>query len=717
MRIRHLSLLAGTVVLTSAWVVGMAEGHESTGRSASCDCAIWLPGSGFWSDATRWQDGNVPGTNATVQDILIDGQTVDHVGLPGKTVEQNNRGSADPQWMSDVQVDLNVAIGDLSLGVSDIVRVLDGRQLRFVGTSVREDPNALSLVLDGELVVDGATQLTEVVVGSGASVSMIGSGRVRLVDQLNSQIRGETGNETLTINSGSLEGAGRVGERLLRIENFATIEANISFERLTLQPSTAGIDNAGSIRARDFARIRIEDAMLRNSGGILEARSGAMIDLINTYVQGGRIETDLDAAVRNVDGPATFEDVQIDGNIEIGLQTLTLVGSIVNNGSMYFVGGEQRSGPDAPLDSELQIGDSAAADVILDGTGMIILGDAIVGTGDKSLNVLLINGADHTISGGGWIGQDELRIMNFGTIRADHEIPMVIDPRDGSPFENHGTMHVKTKLFLIDGSFENSGALIVDEGAELFLLPGATLTNSFAGGLIGGNWTVRGSQTPGELILSTVPDLEYNMGSVTLDGPLSKFDRFDSITTNFGTIRIINGRIFTTEDDFTNVGLIEVGVISAFDTTDRLTLNSASVVTLELGAPGQSSASISVNGQFKMDGVLELKLAPGASWNPGTSLDLISATSFAGSFDDVVAPGRVDVVISGGSISFVALPECPGDFDANDQVDVTDLLILLDDWGMCPAMGACQGDLDDSGDVNVLDLLVILKAWGNCPTN
>ncbi len=54
----------------------------------------------------------------------------------------------------------------------------------------------------------------------------------------------------------------------------------------------------------------------------------------------------------------------------------------------------------------------------------------------------------------------------------------------------------------------------------------------------------------------------------------------------------------------------------------------------------------------------------------------------------------------------------PASADLNNDgvVDVSDMLILLSDWGPCPS--PCPADLTGSGTVNVSDLLVLLGHWG-----
>ena len=55
---------------------------------------------------------------------------------------------------------------------------------------------------------------------------------------------------------------------------------------------------------------------------------------------------------------------------------------------------------------------------------------------------------------------------------------------------------------------------------------------------------------------------------------------------------------------------------------------------------------------------------------------------------------------------------CPEDVDGSDAVNVTDLLILLANWGPNPGHPA---DIDGDGSVGVADLLALLAAWGPCP--
>jgi len=57
-------------------------------------------------------------------------------------------------------------------------------------------------------------------------------------------------------------------------------------------------------------------------------------------------------------------------------------------------------------------------------------------------------------------------------------------------------------------------------------------------------------------------------------------------------------------------------------------------------------------------------------------------------------------------------PTIPGDLNGDGMIDLTDLLILLNNWGPCaPPPADCPADLDESGEVDLADLLILLGNW------
>ena len=51
----------------------------------------------------------------------------------------------------------------------------------------------------------------------------------------------------------------------------------------------------------------------------------------------------------------------------------------------------------------------------------------------------------------------------------------------------------------------------------------------------------------------------------------------------------------------------------------------------------------------------------------------------------------------------------PGDVDGNGLVDVTDLIIIISNWGSCK--GVCPADVNGDGVVDVIDILLVITNW------
>jgi acetyl esterase/lipase len=66
-------------------------------------------------------------------------------------------------------------------------------------------------------------------------------------------------------------------------------------------------------------------------------------------------------------------------------------------------------------------------------------------------------------------------------------------------------------------------------------------------------------------------------------------------------------------------------------------------------------------------------------------------------------------------VSLLVLKVGPPDVNCDGDVDVSDLLTVINDWGACPDPGTglqCPGDVNADGFVNVDDLLAVIQAWG-----
>jgi len=92
--------------------------------------------------------------------------------------------------------------------------------------------------------------------------------------------------------------------------------------------------------------------------------------------------------------------------------------------------------------------------------------------------------------------------------------------------------------------------------------------------------------------------------------------------------------------------------------------------------------------------------------------------SFAVSLADVDRDGRIDLVTS--DLGFVMVNHqlnCPTDLSAGDAnsdgiINVTDLLLVVRMFGLCPGdRSRCPADLDGDGLVGIADLLILLANW------
>ena len=60
-------------------------------------------------------------------------------------------------------------------------------------------------------------------------------------------------------------------------------------------------------------------------------------------------------------------------------------------------------------------------------------------------------------------------------------------------------------------------------------------------------------------------------------------------------------------------------------------------------------------------------------------------------------------------------PPCPADVTGDQTVNVSDLLGVINAWGVCPSpCDACAADIVPDCMVNVSDLIAVINGWGAC---
>ncbi len=136
-------------------------------------------------------------------------------------------------------------------------------------------------------------------------------------------------------------------------------------------------------------------------------------------------------------------------------------------------------------------------------------------------------------------------------------------------------------------------------------------------------------------------------------------------------------------------------------------------LTVEVGQQG--AGAVAASGQVVLGGTLQVVLTTTCAPPAGTTIELLTAPSVTGEFATVILPGNVEISYSPSAVLLtVTGPATPGDVTCDGVIGVEDLLFLLMSWGPCPepCPPACAADPNGDCDVNVTDLLAILANWG-----
>lgn len=97
---------------------------------------------------------------------------------------------------------------------------------------------------------------------------------------------------------------------------------------------------------------------------------------------------------------------------------------------------------------------------------------------------------------------------------------------------------------------------------------------------------------------------------------------------------------------------------------------------------------------------------------PGVTTDLDGLPRFV---DDPTSPDTgagLAPLVDMGAYEFGAAPPCPGDLDGDGSVSLSDLSILLANFGAASGATPEQGDIDGDGDVDLADLSILLSVFG-----
>ena len=396
-----------------------------------------------------------------------------------------------------------------------------------------------------------------------------------------SYIEQGTGGVTLT-NSGTIQGAGVIGNGGLTVVNGATGTIDANAAGGLLLNGSGGITNTGLLEATAGNTLTINTSVTNTGANITASGAGSDVVLSGASITGGTLNAS-GGGVLTPTGTVSLDNVTLSSGtvypIATGTQT-NLSGTFTNDGSVTISGG---NGNNAALVLENSLTNAGPVTLSVNPTGG---GSSYIeqGTG----GVTLTNSG--TIQGAGVIGNGGLTVVNgaTGTIGSSGA---------GATLLVNGS-----------GGLTNSGTLLAGAGSTLHVSAGPF--SNFAGTtLTGGTYNLAGGTLQIDELGSTGGEIVTNAANIVLSAPGYAFldsagkNALSALATTAAksSFTLAGGANFTTGGNYHNLGTLTVGAGSTFDVAGRLTNYSASTTTLKggtynlTGTLGFSGANVVTN--------------------------------------------------------------------------------------------------------------------------
>ncbi len=536
--------------------------------SAEAAATTWTCTANNWTNAACW-DAGVP--TSTV-DAVIDGDAGVNAVVTLNTTGQVANLTVNSGDLLDLNPDLNPA----RLGISGATVTNDGTiQLNATTFSNAE------FSINRDVLLTGSGKLS-----AGFFQRNIISGGLGITDA------------TLTnAASHTIEGGGlQLGFNTINLINQGLIDANQPFTGIGIDlkgsPNSLNGTNTGTLQARSGGNLDIMASGIDNTNGTIQALDGSQVRISNSRINGGTVTTAGSGTVR-ARGNSVFKDVTNNGAVvqirEVAGDNAQLEGTLTNNGTWSLNNNNSISRTDLTI----------IGDVTLAGTGMLSLSDDpnnfIRGRGFGATRDTLTNTASHTIEGAGQLGENFTKLINQGLIDATQNTnKLIVDPSSTAAgvagVTNSGTLRGSGAggLELTDGRFDNQGTVEALDGSSVTYTTTAETMNNTGGTLTGGTWRAVATGNGATLTVNGGQVVQNN-AEIVLSGAGSVFQARNptdslnvvqletSLTDNLanGTLRVLDNRDYTTTNDFTNAGTLDLGggTFEANSLTNAGTLN------------------------------------------------------------------------------------------------------------------------------------------------
>ena len=492
--------------------------------------------------------------------------------------------------------------------------------------------------VQGTIVIGGNIQLNA---GSATNTELTlvgdttlqGAGTVTLNSGDNNgkvYIQESEGGFTLT-NQVTIQGYGVIGNSALTLVNApgATIDANVSGQTLTINPSGGFTNSGGTLEASGGGILALSGSSLENAGGTIEVNgSTSVVQFVNgATIEGGTLTT-VNGGTLGVPNTSITLDGSTEGALTISggsiyngaLNTDTSVlGTINNVGAMELFAG-------SATNTEVTL----VADTTLQGAGAVTLN-----SGDNNGQVyieaatagLTLTNVDNLIQGYGVIGNSSLAFVNeaAGTVDANIATDTLLLNGSGNII-NLGLMEATNGGILqITNVVENAGANITADGGTVLIDAGASIRggtlNSLGGGTLG--------------LGTGTAVIDGSANAITLSAGSTWTAGLGSQTTLLGTI-VNQGNFQLNAGSATNT-VLNIGTNTTLQGGGTITLNSGDnngQVYVE-----SDNASVLTDQDNTIQGY-------GVIGNGGMALDVASAASI-----DANAAGDVLVLNGGGGVA------------------------------------------------------------------
>jgi fibronectin-binding autotransporter adhesin len=544
-------------------------------------------------------------------------------GLGGASFD--NTGGTITAVSAEVQLSSGAAItgGTLNSSGGGVIRTLNAASLNSVtnaGAFLIDDGAATTLIgtltNTGSISLNSATNASDLILNGdvtlsgGGTINFTSSARLRgsgILTNVDNILQGDTRN------------LGSIGNGEIGIINHVNgvIDANVATFPLQVNPSSAGLDNAGIMRAANGGILVLSGGgggSFHNTGTV-EAVNGGAIHLTAALTSSGAV--DIANNTMTISDPGSYTQTA-------GM--FTLAGGTVNSASVLnFQGGII----DAYGTINASIDNNAILKAALGGNGLALNG-----------NLRLLGSSHLTLQLGGLSQGNQYSFINVrGTVALAGTLVVSFANGFQNSISNSDTFTVLASTSNLSGSFanvasggrvatsDNSGSFLVnDSGNTVTLsnfLPASFNSNVVFNGLPNGLWSEPASWTP-----MVVPN---NAGGQAFNASMSS----GMLTQDIGGgVTIQNFNMSGGTLTLSNALTLNAGLTYSGGTINGGNLNAAGASTLD--APLTTSTGLTIN-------------------NSGTfSLNFDNSNAFAGSSVTFNNSGTVQKAVGNGTIVFNA---------------------------------------------------------------